>query len=165
MYAMALHKVFQIMVVVIAAWSFITYWFHIGTEKLSIKKKGWMILNGILLLAALYGILSYTVIGRNPRYDHVFVFTAAYSGEFWREMVMNVFLYFPLGICLPNVVSGYKRAVFLAFFLSFGIEMWQLAAGTGLSQGTDIVCNTLGVAIGGIPHVIMSHMVLKQQKG
>lgn len=162
MYAMALRKVFLIMAVVIAGWSFITYWFHSGTEETSMKKKVWPILNGILLLAALYGILSYTVIGRNFRYDHVFVFAATYSNEFWREMVMNIFLYFPLGLCLPNVVSGYKRAVCLAFFLSFSIEMWQYAAGTGLSQGTDIICNTLGVAIGGIPHVIVSHIVVKQ---
>lgn len=29
------------------------------------------------------------------------------------------------------------------------IEIWQFAAGTGLAQGTDVICNTVGVVAGG----------------
>lgn len=59
---------------------------------------------------------------------------------------MNVFLYFPLGLTL-SVLTG-PWSVLMGFVLSLSIESWQYIAGTGLAQGTDVICNTLGVAVG-----------------
>lgn len=42
------------------------------------------IIAGVLALAALYGILSYTVIGRTPSDTHTFVFNAPIGNEFIR---------------------------------------------------------------------------------
>lgn len=62
---------------------------------------------------------------------------------------MNAFLYFPLGLSLSVLIGPW--AILAAFVLSLGIETWQYFAGTGLAQGTDVICNTLGCAIGAIP--------------
>ena len=68
--------------------------------------------------------------------------------EFFRELLMNVFLYFPLGLTLGELVGWHR--IWLALVLAIVIESWQYAAGTGMAQVTDVICNTLGVWIGGI---------------
>lgn len=30
------------------------------------------------------------------------------------------------------------------------IETWQFMAGTGMAQGTDVLCNVLGIVVGSI---------------
>ena len=40
--------------------------------------------------------------------------------------------------------------IWLALVLAIVIESWQYAAGTGMAQVTDVICNTLGAWIGGI---------------
>ncbi len=106
-----------------------------------------------LSIAALYGILRYTVLGRSPSSEHSFAFFAAYTNEFYREMFMNALLYFPLGLSLTVLLGPWS--ILAAFFLSLGIESWQYFAGTGLAQGTDVICNTLGCAIGALPYTIV----------
>ena len=44
---------------------------------------------------------------------------------------------------------GWHR-IWLALVLAIVIESWQYAAGTGMAQVTDVICNTLGAWIGGI---------------
>ena len=106
-------------------------------------------LNCVLVFISVYGILYYTVLGRIPSGEHRFVLFNSYSNEFYREMFMNGLLYFPLGLSLAVLIGN--RSILAAFALSFGIEAWQYFAGTGLAQGTDVLCNTLGCVIGAIP--------------
>lgn len=73
---------------------------------------------------------------------------APYSDEFFRELLMNAFLYFPLGLTLGELVGWHR--IWLALILAIVIESWQYAAGTGMAQVTDVICNTLGAWIGGI---------------
>ena len=96
-------------------------------------------------------IIKFTVSGRVPGDLHDYRFAAEYTNEFYREMLMNVFLYFPLGLTLSAVVGPW--AVLVGLLLSFSIETWQYFAGTGLAQGTDVICNTLGSAVGTLPCV------------
>ena len=59
---------------------------------------------------------------------------------------MNCFLYFPFGLTLGEVQ---RRKVWSgAFFVSLLIEIWQFMAGTGVAQGTDLLCNTIGAVLG-----------------
>ena len=111
-----------------------------------IPEKIWKLLNlaGTCIAALL--ILKFTVWGRIPQPQHRFAFAAPVSSEFYLEMIMNVFLYFPLGLTL-SVLTG-PWSVLMGFVLSLSIESWQYIAGTGLAQGTDVICNTLGVAVG-----------------
>lgn len=110
------------------------------------------IIAGILLLISFYGILSYTVIGRTPSETHTIVFSAALGNEFIRELYMNALLYYPFGLTLTVLIGPWS--ILISFLLSVLIESWQYMAGTGLAQGTDIIMNTLGCAIGAVPYLI-----------
>lgn len=90
----------------------------------------------------------YKVLGRTPSGLYQFVVMAPYSDEFFRELLMNVFLYFPLGLTLGELIGWHR--IWLALVLAIVIESWQYAAGTGMAQVTDVICNTLGAWIGGI---------------
>ena len=98
---------------------------------------------------AVYGVLKYTVLHRSAGDIHQFILVNVYNGEFFREMFMNAFLYIPFGMALSVFLGPW--VIIAAFLLSAGIETWQYFAGTGLAQGTDILMNTLGAAIGVIP--------------
>lgn len=117
---------------------------------------------GVLSLAALYGILSYTVIGRTASNDHTFVFSAAIGSEFIRELYMNALLYYPLGLSLTVLIGPWS--ILISFILSILIELWQYLAGTGVAQGTDVIMYTLGAAIGAMPWVIVKYIVMRQKR-
>lgn len=116
---------------------------------LRLGKKQWKIFNMAVIPAALYVIYRMTVAGRQPSDSHVFVWASGYSNEFWREMIMNAFLYVPLGLSLTAMIGPWS--ILAALLCSASIETWQYFAGTGLAQGTDVIMNTLGCAIGAIP--------------
>lgn len=113
----------------------------------------------ILLIVAIYGILSYTVLGRTPSDNHAFVF-AAHNSESAREMFMNALLYYPLGLSLSLFLG--PRSILAAFLTSILIE-WQYFTGAGLAQGTDVIMNTLGAAIGALPWLIVREIVKRQE--
>lgn len=94
-----------------------------------------------------------TVLGRQTSNNHHFLLIADYNSGFWREMLMNAVLFFPLGLSLPYMLRSYRYSILIAFLLSLAIESWQYWAGTGLAQGTDVIMNTLGVMIGGLSYL------------
>lgn len=98
---------------------------------------------------------DFSVAGREVGQQYVFMFAAEYSSEFWREMIMNVFLFFPFGLTLSSVIGW--RSVVVGFLMTVSVEMWQYFTGTGLAQGTDIICNTLGVAAGNLGTMMRKH--------
>jgi glycopeptide antibiotics resistance protein len=149
---MALSKVFILMAAAFLAWFAVGMLCRAGSPGAlgGIAGKMWTACNLLLFLFACYAILKYTVLGRTPSNTHVIIFCASYGDEFWREMVMNMLLYFPLGLSLPNLIRRYRVSVLLAGVVSCTIEFWQYCAGTGVAQGTDVIMNTLGVAAGGI---------------
>lgn len=116
----------------------------------------------ILLIVAIYGILSYTVIGRTPSEEHSFVFAAQYTNEFYRELFMNALLYYPLGLFLSVFLGPWS--ILVAFLSSVAIESWQYLSGSGLAQGTDLIMNTLGAAIGALPFLIVREIVKRQKR-
>ena len=95
------------------------------------------------------------MIGRVPGAQHQFAWAAPFTNEFFREMIMNVFLYFPLGLTLSCLIGPW--VVVAGFVLSVSIESWQYLAGTGLAQATDVVCNTIGAAVGSVLWVAKRH--------
>lgn len=120
-----------------------------------ISTRIWKVLNVAGAIGAFLIILIFTVAGREPGQQYVFVFAAEYSSEFWREMIMNVFLFFPFGLTLSSVIGW--RSVVVGFLMTVSVEMWQYFTGTGLAQGTDIICNTLGVAAGNLGTMMRKH--------
>lgn len=88
--------------------------------------------------------------------------------EIYREMLMNVFLFFPLGLtfsnALPRKWHRWGRIILTTFIgcaLSAGIEYAQYRYALGLAETDDVICNTLGAFIGAtsllIAHAIEKH--------
>lgn len=79
--------------------------------------------------------------------------------EFYRSMLMNVFLFVPLGLSLPFVFGGGtgKRillTILVGLLLSVTVEAIQFFAHLGLAETDDVICNTLGTAIGSCAYLL-----------
>ena len=75
--------------------------------------------------------------------------------EIYREMLMNVFLFFPLGLTLSNALPRkwhhWGRIILTTLIgcaLSAGIEYAQYRYALGMAEVDDVICNTLGAFIG-----------------
>lgn len=97
-----------------------------------------------------------------------FLTAARIQPEIYREMLMNVFLFFPLGLTLSNALPRkwhrWGRIILTTFIgcaLSAGIEYAQYRYALGLAETDDVICNTLGAFIGAtsllIAHAIEKH--------
>ena len=83
-------------------------------------------------------------------------FTAALQQpELYREMLMNIFLFFPLGLTLSNALPRkwhrWGRIILTTLVgcaLSAGIEYAQYRYALGLAETDDVICNTLGAFLG-----------------
>ena len=131
-----------------------------------LPKKALYLSSGLILLLSLWGIAHYCVVFRAASAQHIFIFSTTYADlgeEYFREMVMNMLLYFPLGISLSFFVGPWS--ILVAFALSLGIESWQYFAGTGLAQGTDVIMNTIGAAIGALPWIIVRCITALKSRG
>ena len=75
--------------------------------------------------------------------------------ELYREMLMNVFLFFPLGLTLSNALPRrwhrWLRIILTTLVgcaFSMGIEYAQYRYALGMAEVDDVICNTLGAFIG-----------------
>ena len=133
-----------------------------------------VLLNTALACAAAFIILYATILTRTPgNYELILTPFAALSAarqqpELYREMLMNVFLFFPLGLTLSNALPRkwhrWGRIILTTFVgcaLSAGIEYAQYRCALGLAETDDVICNTLGAFIGStsllIAHAIEKH--------
>ena len=79
--------------------------------------------------------------------------------EIYRSMLMNTFLFEPLGLALPFALKGStaKRvllAIMIGFALSFVVEMIQYFFSLGMAEADDVICNTVGTAIGCLSYLL-----------
>ena len=138
------------------------------------KSYGWSIINFSLFVGSLTFILFATILTRTPGDYEVILtpfatFTAArQQPELYREMLMNVFLFFPLGLTLSNALPlkwhRWLRIILTTLVgcaLSAGIEYAQYRYALGMAEVDDVICNTLGAFIGStsllIAHAIEKH--------
>lgn len=133
-------------VVVILALAAVLIW---GLLVRIVPRRVWKPVCGAAALLATVLVLWLTVWNRTPSGEHVFTWAAAYTNEFFREMFMNAVLYVPFGLAACGLIGPW--GVLAGFLLSAGVEGWQYATGAGLAQGTDVLCNTLGAAVGMLP--------------
>ena len=133
-------------VVVILALAAVFIWGLLGRI---VPRRVWKPVCGAAALLATVLVLWLTVWNRTPSEEHVFTWAAAYTNEFFREMFMNAVLYVPFGLAACGLIGPW--GVLAWFLLSAGVEFWQYATGAGLAQGTDVLCNTLGAAVGMLP--------------
>ena len=89
--------------------------------------------------------------------------------ELYRSMLMNVFLFFPLGLTLPYALpEKWNRkgllTIFLALVFSIGIELAQYQFHLGRAETDDVICNTLGCVIGTLSYVISKKQKIFKEK-
>ena len=151
-YAWPLSAAILIFLIILVGWSYFNLMIRQGIKVIS---------NICLFCAATIVILYTTILTRTPGVPAVILtpfatFTAALQQpELYREMLMNVFLFFPLGLTLSNALPRkwhrWLRIILTTFVscaLSAGIEYAQYRYALGMAEVDDVICNTLGAFIG-----------------
>ena len=151
-YSRPLIVIILFMVLALAVW---------GGSPAHVAAKRWR--RGNLILAALMAgaILYATILTRSEGSTGLILtpfasLTAArQQPEIYREMLMNVFLFFPLGLTLSNALprrwhrwGRIALTTLVGCILSAGIEYAQYRCTLGLAETDDVICNTLGAFIG-----------------
>lgn len=140
------------------------------------RRKLWHSINVALSAAAILSIFYVTILSRTPGNHEVILtpfatFTAAQQQpELYRAMLMNVFLFFPLGLTLSNALPRkwhrWGRIAFttlIGCILSAGIEYAQYRCALGLAETDDVICNTLGAFIGSTS-LLIAHAIEKSRE-
>lgn len=135
-----------------------------------------VLFNTVLTCAAAFIILYATILTRIPGVPEAILtpfasLTAArQQPEIYREMLMNVFLFFPLGLTLSNALPRkwhrWLRIIFTTLVgcaLSAGIEYAQYRYALGLAETDDVICNTLGAFIGSTS-LLIAHAIEKYRE-
>lgn len=132
--------------------------------------------NFVLFCAAVIAILCATILNRTPgNYELILTPFAALSAarqqpELYRAMLMNVFLFFPLGLTLSNALPQkwhrWGRIILTTLVgcaLSAGIEYAQYRCALGLAETDDVICNTLGAFLGAVS-LLIAHAIEKHKE-
>lgn len=164
-YALPLHMVIFLMLALLIIWTVLSL--HKNQKKQTIIN---VVLCSITALIILYATILNRTSGNYGLILTPFAtFTAArQQPEFYREMLMNVFLFFPLGLTLSNALprkwNRWVRIILTTLvgcILSAGIEYAQYRCALGTTETDDVICNTLGAFIGSasllIAHAIEKH--------
>ena len=151
-YSKPLSNIILAIVIAIVAWGYL---------RTKVQLRRWTMANFVLFCAAVIAILYATILNRTPgNYELILTpfatFTAAQQQpELYRAMLMNVFLFFPLGLTLSNALprkwhrwGKIALTTLVGCALSAGIEYAQYRCALGLAETDDVICNTLGAFIG-----------------
>ena len=166
-YAIPLHMVIFLMLALLIVWAMLSL--HQNQRKRSI-------INAVLCSITALTILYATILTRTPGdYKPILTpfatFTAALQQpELYREMLMNVFLFFPLGLTLSNALPRkwhrWGRIILttlIGCILSARIEYAQYCCALGMAEVDDVICNTLGAFIG-TTSLLIAHAIEKYRE-
>ena len=166
-YTMPLYKVCLAMAMLLVLWAY---------YRAYLPKKLFWSMNLCVLVVAVSAVLYLTVFSRKAGvYDVVLApFSALREAkkepERYRSMLMNVFLFFPLGMACANAFSDkmkMRRRVILVvatgFALSTAVEYIQYRFSLGMAETDDVICNTLGAFVGSLS-VILADFLGKHKK-
>ena len=166
-YSKPLSNIILAIVIAIVAWGYL---------RTKVQLRRWTMANFVLFCAAVIAILYATILNRTPgNYELILTpfatFTAArQQPELYRAMLMNVFLFFPLGLTLSNALPQkwhrWGRIILTTLVgcaLSAGIEYAQYRCALGLAETDDVICNTLGAFIGSTS-LLAAHAIEKHKE-
>ena len=135
-----------------------------------------VLFNTALACAAVFIILYATILNRTPgNYELILAPFASLTAarvqpELYRAMLMNIFLFFPLGLTLSNALpQKWHRWLRIALttligcILSAGIEYAQYRCALGLAETDDVICNTLGAFLGAVS-LLAAHAIEKSRE-
>lgn len=135
-------------------------------------RRGNLILAALMTAAILYATLFSRAEGSTGLILTPFAsLTAArIQPEIYREMMMNVFLFFPLGLTLSNALPRkwhrWIRIILTTLVgcaLSAGIEYAQYRYALGVAETDDVICNTLGAFLGSTS-LLVAHAIEKSRE-
>lgn len=149
-YVQPLHRIVIVMLMLAILWAVI--------GKIAGKRLWWRLFNTVVFLGIVSAILYTTVYARGENLQtpvlmpfHSFI-EAKIQPELYRAMLMNIFLFEPIGLSLPNIlpqkVHPVADTVVFAMLLSIGIEASQFCFYLGRCETDDVIMNTLGAIIG-----------------
>ncbi len=167
-YAKPLFPMFLFALFCVGAYSFLNAVF---------KDKKWIrLLNLIGVVLSVVAVLYITLFSRGGG-EHPLILKPFYSfeaakiqPEIYRSVFMNWFLYVPLGIFLPYVLSKKHRninilfTVLIGFALSTSVEYLQYALSLGRCETDDVIFNTLGAVTGACGYALCEFLVRKETK-
>ncbi|MCQ2516588.1 MAG: VanZ family protein [Saccharofermentans sp.] len=120
--------------------------------------------NVIGICGAIFGVLLFTVLKRSftignssvelrPFYTFVM---ARKNEEYYRTFLMNMFLFYPVGLFLPFVLrkNNVRLTLLFAAGLSLMVELVQLIFHTGRCETDDLIANVLGCFIGSLAYYL-----------
>ena len=135
-----------------------------------------VLLNTALACAAAFIILYATILTRSAGVPEVILtpfatfIAARQQPELYREMLMNVFLFFPLGLTLSNALpqkwhrwGRIALTTLVGCALSAGIEYTHYRYALGMAEVDDVICNTLGAFIGSTS-LLTAHAIEKSRE-
>lgn len=141
-----------------------------------INKKRWAAINSVIFGLSAATILYATILTRSVGVSEAILapfasLTAArQQPELYRAMLMNVFLFFPLGLTLSNALpqKWHRRlriilTTLIGCILSAGIEYAQYRCALGLAETDDVICNTLGAFLGSTS-LLIAHAIEKYRE-
>ena len=166
-YSRSFISVITFMALALAAW---------GALPARVGARRWRWGNLVLMLLMTAAILYATLFSRAEGSTGMILtpfatFTAArVQPELYREMLMNIFLFFPLGLTLSNALPRkwhrWLRIILTTFVgcaLSAGIEYAQYRYALGLAETDDVICNTLGAFLGAAS-LLAAHAIEKHRE-
>ena len=166
-YSRSFISVITFMALALAAW---------GALPARVGARRWRWGNLVLVLLMAAAILYATLFSRAEGSTGLILapfasLTAArQQPELYREMLMNVFLFFPLGLTLSNALPQkwhrWLRIILTTLIgcaLSAGIEYAQYRCALGLAETDDVICNTLGAFLGAVS-LLAAHAIEKHKE-
>lgn len=135
-------------------------------------RRGNLILSILMAIAILYTTILSRSEGNSGLVLTPFAALAAarQQPELYREMLMNIFLFFPLGLTLSNALPRawhrWRRLALTTLtgcVLSAGIEYAQYRFALGMAETDDVICNTLGAFIGAAS-LLLAHAIEKHKE-
>ena len=166
-YSKPLSNIILAIVIAIVAWGYL---------RTKVQLRRWTMANYVLFCAAVIAILYATILNRTPgNYELILTPFAALSAarqqpELYRALLMNVFLFFPLGLTLSNALPRkwhrWLRIILttlIGCILSAGIEYAQYRYALGMAEVDDVICNTLGAFIGSTS-LLIAHAIEKSRE-
>ncbi len=80
------------------------------------------------------------------------------------EVIKNLLVFIPIGVYFKMMKFDGKRAIILGFVFSLTLEVMQFVLKVGASDITDLITNTVGVAIGVLIYNILLKIFVKAKK-
>ncbi len=170
-YRLPFRSVFVLMAIAVFLWAIFAA--TLGKKYPKSRKAA----HAVLLLTAVFCILYSTLLRRTPNAEDRVVLmpfasleAAKHMDEIYRSLVMNVLLFFPIGLFLPQLLPDKWKSwekilvtVGAGLLFSVGIETLQYFLKLGDTETDDTITNALGTAIGTL-HIVLADAFSKLAK-